>query len=400
MAYCRFLPKPRLLSDSAAEPERGTQMNAALRAVGRRSASAVLGVLLVMTVAAVGAHAQEPPSTGPVGPNVNSFGFTVRPYADPGALPRDAIELLLPAGQIAYDKISVANLTDQPKRFFLYAADSYNTSAGGLALHLRTDPAQDAGSWIKLPVDSYTIPPKSAALVPIVVTLPADATPGDHGAGIVAEEQVSPTTESQTGGLQPIHRVGTRVFVRVEGPVTPAATVTQMSVAHSDPLIPFIGSGSAKVTYTIANTGNVRLHLTQITVKISGPLGWTVKSFTTKDEPLGTLPQELLPGATVTFTQSMGAVPPFILLSASVSVQAQDPTGQTPLKASGNIWFWVVPWLLVALIVVAILGRVGWRWWKRRPPADTGADGPDDGVAAPPPPDTVAMSVGTESSSP
>jgi len=347
---------------------------------GRRSARFVLVALLLVAASGLNrAQAQEAPTTAPVGPNVNSFGFTVRPYSQEGTPPRDALEYQLPAGQTTNDRISVANLTDQPKTFFLYPSDAYNTSSGGLALRLKTDPAQDAGGWVTLPVASYTIPPKSAALVPITVNVPADATPGDHTAGIVAEEQIAATTAKQSGGIQPIHRVGTRMYVRVEGPVTPQLQVTQVAVSHDDPILPIVGSGSASVTYTVANTGNIRLRLDEIKVQVNGPLGYTAKSFTQANDPPGTLPEELLPGNTVVYSQAMGALPPLFLLSATVSVKAEDPLQQAPVSASANVWFWVVPWLLVAVVVLAILVFFGRRWWRRRRPAASDGDAdPDD----------------------
>ena len=231
------------------------------RTIGPAVNVARLLLLCVAVTALIGVQpsgAQDEVPTQPVGPNSNSFGFTVRPWAEEGSVPRDALEYQLPAGQTVVDQVTIANLTDQEKSFHLYPADAYTTDSGGLALRQLGDAAVDAASWLELPVAQYTIPARSAALVPVTLAIPPDATPGDHMAGIVAEEIVAPTTTAESGGLQPIHRVAARVYLRVDGPTSAELHVSDISVTHDDPLVPFVAGGSdTSVTYTITNRGNV-----------------------------------------------------------------------------------------------------------------------------------------------
>lgn len=360
--------------------------------VGLAAMVALALALVLMPVGIAPAGAQDAPTTQPVGPNANSFGFTVRPYSDASSTPRDDLEYQLAAGQGLVDKVSIANLTDQPKTFYLYPADAYNTPSGGYALRLKTDPLQDAGAWITLPVPTYTIPAKSAAIVPISVNVAADATPGDHAAGIVAEEVVDRQTTAESGGLQPIHRVGTRVYVRVAGDTTARLQVTDISVVHKDPLLPW-GDGSGAVTYTIKNTGNVRVSLDSVKTRVQSVVGFTTKTVTRTSDSDNGLAAVLLPGNSVVYAEDIGTVAPLVLMKADVSVQATEIGSDNPVRVSSSQLFWDVPWLLIALLVLLAGAIVAWRLLRRRP---AGESDPGD---APPGGDGPA-SPGTEASQP
>jgi hypothetical protein len=297
-----------------------------------------------------------------VGPNSNSFGFTVRPFVEENSVPRDFLDYQMPAGQSLVDQVTVANLTDDEKTFYLYPADAYDTASGGFALRQRTDPQEDAGTWIKLPVTTYTIPPRSAALVPVELSVPPDATPGDHVAGVVAEEVVAPTTTKDSGGLQQIHRVAARVYVRVAGPAAAQLQVSQIAVNQGGLRWPLLASSNdVTVTYTITNTGNVRVSLNSVKIEVSALFGVSLKSFTAAGDSRGALPPELLPKSRIVLTQHVGSVKPLIRLTARVSVEGTDPVSNSPVRASASNQFWAVPWAIVALLVAGLLA-----WWVRR----------------------------------
>src|SRR4051812_48830414 len=209
----------------------------------------LIGLLAVLSPPA---GAEDPPPVKPDGGT--SFGFTVRPYAEAGSQPRAALEYQVEPGQVVTDRVAVVNGTDKPKTFYLYAADAYNTSgSGGYALRMRDEARKDAGGWVTLPAPKVTIPGHNAALVPLQVAVPADAEPGDHGAGIIAEEVVARPKASQSGaGVSYVHRVAARAYIRVAGPVHPKLQISSIQVSDDKPLLPGItGKGGAVITYTV-----------------------------------------------------------------------------------------------------------------------------------------------------
>jgi hypothetical protein len=369
----------------------------------RALASILTGALLITaTVSLTAGAADAPPAETPAN---TSFGFTVRPYAEAGSQARVSLDYQLAAGQTIIDKVEVVNGTPQAKSFYFYPAGAYNASGGGFALHLRTDRAVDAASWITLANDQYTIPAGTAAIVPIKISVPANAEPGDHTAGIVAEEILPAQTVTHGAGFQTIQRVATRVYIRVAGPIAAAMQVRRVSVVKQASLLPYVaGKNTANVTFTVVNSGNVRLSLQKMSVEISGPLGLlgNTVSIANRRGHAAELPSEILPGNSVTFRARFASIPPLGLMTAKVSVNASDPVLHKPLVVSGSTWFWLIPWLLVALFVILVVLLV--LWWRRRrgrraraenvpgpdrgpkanDPSDgpMGSDGPDDLVVA------------------
>jgi hypothetical protein len=342
-------------------------------AVAAKVLEAATCLVVVMSLGLHPAAAQDPGPTQPVGPNSNSFGFTVRPFVEEGSVPRDSLDYQLPAGHTLVDQVTVSNLTDKEKSFYLYPADAYSTSSGGFALRKQAEPAVDAGSWLTLPVTRYDIPARSAALIPVTLSIPPNAEPGDHAAGVIAEEIVAPTTAAENGGLQPIHRVATRVYIRVEGPTSAELHVSKITVNHRDPLIPYVGGNSAtSVTYTIENRGNVRVALDSVKVKVSALFGYTVREITHDAESTETIPAQLLPGSEVVLTQRVGSIPALGPLTASVSVKGTDPVAEKDVHASASVRFWIIPWLLI--LVLAVLLTVGVLWRRRRREGDATSD--------------------------
>ena len=260
-------------------------------------------------------------------------------------------------------------------------------AAAGSPCSLRTDRPVDAATWITLANDQYIDARRgTAAIVPVKITVPANAEPGDHTAGIVAEEILPPQTVQHGAAFQTIERVATRVYIRVAGPVAAAMQVRRVSVAKNAALLPYVaGKNTANVTFTVVNSGNVRLSLKKMSVEVAGPLGLlgdTVSIANTR-KGVAELPGEILPGNSVTFRAKFKSIPPLGLMSAKVSVSANDPVLNKPLVVSGSTWFWLIPWLFIALFVVlAVILFLLWRRRRGRRVRAGGIPVPDKGPTA------------------
>lgn len=310
-----------------------------------RSRSGLLGAFAVVLALAttIGvAGAQDPPSW--------SFEPT-NPQSGPG---RNWFVLELQPGQVLSDSVTLTNPLDRPLSFQIYAADAFNTPSGGaFAIQEPEAPRKDIASWITLSTDAYTVQPKQQVVIPFEIRVPANAEAGDHIGGIAAKN-VNPESVTTSGGVEvDIKRiVGARVYARVAGPLIPSLRVEDVRVTTDAPIIPFIGDERGTVTYTVRNTGNVRISPTA-EVEVTGPFGQQLLG------PLTTELQELLPGSSQVVTETFEQLPVLGPLTARVTATGPDAA------ASGEATRWVVPWLLIA-ILIAVIVLVIWRRRRRR----------------------------------
>jgi hypothetical protein len=265
-----------------------------------------------------------------------------------------------PGGRIE-DHVAIINYSDQRATFLIRGDDAVNTPQGGFAALPIYERSHDLGAWIALPRSDLkvTLGPRTTLIVPFLVEVPADASPGDH-IGVITATLVSAAVSKSGQRLRLLQTTGTRIFLRVSGPLRPALAVTGLAVHYQGTLDP-IGAGKASVTYTVSNTGNTALGGLQ-TVYVSGPFG----SRTTARVPNMQL---LVPGFSVKETVGVRGIFPEIRETAHVSVRPLYITGSVgpasgPFQAS--LSFWAIPWTLIAIIVVVILLVVGWLYWRRR----------------------------------
>lgn len=331
-----------------------------------RLLAAVLALIAVAGAAGVGtASAQEgpPPDTG----------FTVSPYSEgnlTGVSSRSAFVLDASPGQTISDRVSVFNFTDKPITFVVYPADAQpakGTGAFSLQLPDATTGAipepVDLGSWIEVPVTNFTAQPGTRTDIPITVTVPLDAEPGDHAGGIVA---LNPEALQGSGDLKVDLKqaVGARMYLRVAGPLNPELSVSDVNVSTGGQawLAPVTGPSNATASFTITNTGNVRSTPT-VKVSVKDLFGREVASQEVKDF------QEILPGASLDATAALGDLSG---LGPRYSVDITTTAGDTTQTSSAS--FWVAPWLLVLVLVVAVIAFVVLRR-RNRPAAGSSGDG-------------------------
>ncbi|WP_434741404.1 WxL protein peptidoglycan domain-containing protein [Micromonospora sp. SH-82] len=361
------------LSRSLAAPP--VQRVAAPRAARSRTAVALLGLLLLAPMAGPGAALAAPApspsgSTSAPAPDASAGArWAVQPSSAKGPTGRNYFIYDLSPGDTLTDHVGVSNLSDRPLAFEVYGTDAYTTTDGAFALLPAAQTATDVGSWVQFEQRRWTVEPGRRADIPFRLTVPANATPGDHAGGVIGSIAQARTTQDGQRVLVD-QRLAARIYLRVAGEVQPAVTVESVTVAYDNPINP-LGGGDAVVTYTLRNSGNIRVAGTGA-VTLAGPFGWELA----RTDPVE-LP-ELLPGATFTVTERITGVPPALRLTAEVDVRATTVDDPLPpvLRAAA---VWAPPWLLLAL-VAALLGWFGVRWWRRRRARTT--PGPTTGPTA------------------
>ncbi len=320
------------------------------RTSGSRTRIAIMLVLVLSAVLAlIGtiAHADLPSE----GDGPTTWGIAPADAADADG--RGAIEHLLEPGEQLTEHVLVRNLGDQPITLDLYTADA---TLDGSVFDLLTDDeaSSGVGVWATPDTDQVALGPRERKIVAIQIDVPRTAEPGDHAGGIVA---VLRPEEGADDALLVERRVGTRIYLRVIGPVTPELSVDVTDIDYQHPWLPFApGKGSASLS--IRNTGNIRLAgqvssdvvaLAGLSLGASGPI---------------VIP-ELLPRTSLEVTVEFDRLAPLGPLTVSATVDPLTSGGQelgdSVPPGTGQATVWAVPWstlaLLVLLAAIAIILR-------------------------------------------
>ncbi|GGH49845.1 DUF916 domain-containing protein [Microbacterium album] len=303
----------------------------------------------------------------------------VQPSTPDGPDGRTAFEYQVAPGSVITDWVAVTNRGTAPATFRVYAADATaDYDSGAFALVGADVPSTGAGAWTS--VDgapsacedeadvvcalglgaSITLEPGARADLPFTITVPHDATPGDHTAGVVAGYL------SETGGegatVRREDRVGARIYLRVDGPLTPGLGVSGTVADYAASWIPFF-PGSAHAGFEVVNAGNTRVSVTP-SVRLTGPFG--IDLGTVALDPI----ENLVPGATTHVSAELPGIPPLLLLTADVTLTATPASGVAasdplPAPVTASVVAWAVPWTGLAVLAV-IAGAVWLVIWRRR----------------------------------
>lgn len=344
----------------------------------RLALAALACAVAIPTGGAVAAHETPPgdPAAGqpvpgdagsdPAGDEPDRPSWSVTPAGPDGLSERTNFVYTLPPGGRLVDAVAVTNVDPEPLTVAVYAADAYNTSVdGAFALRLPEEPKEGVGAWVRIGVEEYTIPPETTAQIPFELTVPEDAEPGDHaGALLAANVDLEEGGGSDEIDVRLRRRVGARIYVRVEGPLDPALTVSALEADGNQALIPLVtGAGEVEVDYTVTNTGNVRI-TPEARIELVGPFGVTVRRTEAEDLP------ELLPGGSVVRHARIDGLPPLGRLQARVVVTSDEA------DARSSRAIWAVPWAY--LVAVALLALRVWRRRRaRRAPPEAPAAEPE-----------------------
>lgn len=310
---------------------------------------------LATTLAVAFAVALATPTPALAADDTSTVSWSVRPSNADGPDGRAWIELDVDPGGEVTDHLTVINHGRHDVDFQLSAADGYFTDTGRFNMLPLDQESTDAGTWISLQ-DSVSVPAQSAVTVPFTISVPENATPGDHLAGVAAS-----ISSAQGGNVAVESRVGFRVLSRVSGELQPALAV-QAQATYDWSLNPF-EPGTAWVHYSISDTGNTRLAVAP-TISISGPFGAFARSIP------GEVINEIGPGETRTFRIEVPEVWPLGLLLVDVSadphvVPVGDSVTQVAAVQSSALAA-AIPWSQLVIVLVIVLLIWWWRHDRRR----------------------------------
>lgn len=316
-------------------------------AVCAAALAAVLGALGLPSAA----HADDAPS--------DAVSWSVSPADETGEDGRVSIQHELDPGESVEEHIIVRNLGAGDVVFSLSAADGFYTAAGRFDMLPSDKESTDSGSWITIP-EEVEIAAGGSAVVAFTITVPDDAEPGDHAAGVAASVLSVKKDESGAAGVGVESRVGVKVLTRVAGALAPAFAVQNVQTGYRLNPNPF-EAGGLTVSFDVQNTGNTRLDAAG-TLDIAGQ----TLAFPAEGEH----PQVLLPGESRTFSLQLAEVWPLFLLGGDLKVAptaaSLDGEKIAVEGSTTSLSVWAMPWPQLGLLVGAALLVLALLWNRIR----------------------------------
>jgi hypothetical protein len=162
------------------------------------------------------------------------------------------------AGARLESSIRIVNTGTAAGVAYIYPVDMTTGQTGGAIFLLRDDPREVTGSWITLEVNEVTLAAGESRDIPFSVLIPADARPGHHLGGIVAEAvmlvdatTVSDSSESASFQVKVQNRNAMAVQVNL-----PGTAVERMEAVG---IVAGGQRGYQTLALGLSNSGNVML---------------------------------------------------------------------------------------------------------------------------------------------
>jgi len=274
-------------------------------------------------------------------------------------------------GSVITDHVALINRGSEAA-YTLYGTDATGTTLKNTLTFLQSgQQPKDIGSWVHFqPSGAATLHEVLAAnqglLLTFTIDVPGDATPGDHTGAVIAAFEL-PRLIRGGRAVYLYQRIAVPIELRVTGALNPGLRVESVSTSFNDPINP-IGTGSATVSFSVVNTGNVRITGTDW-LTVTGPFGKKVHLNLPK------LPV-ILPGDSVRVSGTASGLYPLGPMTATATVVPAFPSlllaagEKLPPVSQDSASLFAVPWaLIVVILVLAGLGfgiRYYLRWRTRQ----------------------------------
>ena len=337
---------------------------------------ALLAITIASIIPAMTASAQsQPPTDDPDVPPVESeisdepgaeivHSWTLAPAGNDetgGGGNRSQLSYIADPGAVLEDAVTLYNLSNVPLVFRIYATDTVTSPDGGIDYLGADDVPTGAGAWVDFGAEQISLDAKTQVTIPIAITIPENTPPGDHLAGLLASNAAISTGEDgQVITLD--RRTGTRMIVRVNGPLNPELRIENLETEYDGSINPL--DGSATVSYTIENRGNTLAGAT-IVASVAGPFGLGKQ----EAEPVE-LP-ELLPGQSTTIVAEFDGLP---ALGVAVGRVELTPSGDNSTEiesASSQSMTLAIPIAILLGLVAFLFAWLALRAFARHRRADS-----------------------------
>lgn len=266
-------------------------------------------------------------------PSMDAFGdFVVGP---------GKIELTLNPGESKTVEVMLSNRMGEDKVFDIVVEDMKGSEDPEQTVVLLGD---DRGpyslrDYFQVPEWKFTLPHGKKAVVPVTVSIPADAEPGGYYGSVLFTTASKKNEDMSTarGATAIVSRIGVLFFVKVPGAEKYDGSLETFSTDGS-----FFLKGPISFQMLFRNKGNLHLNPTGEIV-IKNMIGTEVDTLIV--EPWFALPQSL---------RLREVVWDRALLAGKYTATAKIKRGYNEEVDTMTLTFWVVPWKPVALGILGL----------------------------------------------
>lgn len=258
-------------------------------------------------------------------------------------------ELLLDPGQSASRSIFITNRFDQEMNFKIEIEDFTGSKNIDMMIDLLGDEKgpYSLKDYLKLEALDFKLQPGDRVTLPVKISIPKDATPGGlYGAIIVSTEPADEATQANedelAGGVKVKSRIASLFFVRVKGEADESGVLKEFKADKN-----FYSKGPVNFSYLFENTGSVWLD-TNGTIDISNLYGAKVDHLALKS-------LTIMPGSTRIGTAQWNRS--FMLGRYKATINLNHGYGNA--SDTRDIYFWVLPWKLIAGLIVGLVVILG-----------------------------------------
>lgn len=348
---------------------------------GARSGGAARHLILALLLTVLGLMAPAP-SLAADGTTPTIGGFSARALG-PGdqVTPDTYFTETVEPGDTFEGRILVQSSSPQGARVRIYSVDGLTGPTSGAVYANLDDPRTGVSRWTKPKKALIQLGAKQQKKVGFTVTVPQDATPGDH-VGAIALQLADQETKKGQFAVTEVIRVAVAIHITVRGPAKAMLKPTDLELEA------LTGTQIPSVTVGLDNTGQLLCR-----PKLSVSLAQDGTTLGTVDRQLDTIlpgtsipfqlawPKPLKPGTYEATALTQGCGDPQTVEASLELTSALRGSTQTPgpnilpeETGSGGVPWWA--------LVIAVLVALGGGWFLARRGPRRKDDGDTGGAAA------------------
>lgn len=250
-------------------------------------------------------------------------------------------------GETLQTTIRVRNASDQEVNIISLAQDFIVDADGSTPLPISeiTPTRWSLASWITVAPSSLTLQPNQVASISVVIEIPKDALPGGKYAMIVHQptpQKVAPNQVAEYSQSGVSQRVGTLLYVQVNGPINEDAYIRNFNMPE------FSEYGPVPFNFSIENLSDIHIQ-PNLKLEITNMFGKKVADLNLESKNVFPLTQRDFSGK---YDQIWGTGKYFATLTMNY--------GNTGKVAIARVAFWLFPITLaiaaltILLVIIAI----------------------------------------------
>jgi len=249
------------------------------------------------------------------------------------------LEITVNPGEVITKEIKIRNESNTEKSISTSVRDFIVTDDLGTPLQIETTDQSSnrwtASSWIQISPTSLLLKPGETKSLVLTVITPEDALAGGHYAMVLHTPQ-NDITITQTGAAIQTN-VGSLVYITVPGDITQNASIKEFSAPK------FSEYGPINFKTVITNLSDV--HITP-----AGAIN-IYNTFGLKSAQINLDNTNIFPGTSREFINTLNRK----LMLGRYKAQINAAYGTTGQLLTATIFFWVIPYKLIALLLAIIL---------------------------------------------